>query len=415
MSRKAGHSFLNARFQPITQWIQAGASSEWWPAELQAGLHRLTHLYYILSRIVGLLNLVIVATLTPEPSPAPEAAAFVSITSSTSCWNPSTVSSSWKRTSREIVADWLRWSTGGTRILRVGTKNEGSRILRVGTEKEAIPRCMLLSSKGLSGVGGRQDVGGGLGESAGEVNLREEDTKKELRVKMLGTARNDETMLLLWAMPPLPAARLAHIGWFGLGAFAEDEGKEHADTEEEERSNEDCVRNIMRKEDQSKTSLKNMNNHAYDFNMSNKVGTIWIYMDASWWKAGIQAAKKSWLPAGDIVGLRMDTGRRYTRGFVPAGVGGYGYGSRSQTRAQPVYPTRVPAGFDIWLLHGGRLLHFTRNRMSAASFRRLLCLGCWRRRDLLRINNLIPACNPQKRKRVRAQDNADISGNGSVE
>ncbi|KAJ7259397.1 hypothetical protein C8J57DRAFT_1233750 [Mycena rebaudengoi] len=308
MSRKAGHSFLNAGFQPITQWVQAGASSEWRPAELQAGLHWPTHLYYILSRIIGLLNLVIVAALTPEPSPAPEAAAFVSITSSTSCWNPSTVSSSWKRTLREIVADWLRWSTGGTRILRVGTKNEGSRILRVGTEKEAVPvgclalRCMLLSSKGLSGVGGRQDVGGGLDESAGEVKLREEDTKKELRVKTLETARNDETMLLVWAMPPLPAARLAHIGWFGLGAFAEDEGKEHADTEEEERSNEDCVRNIMRMEDQSKTSLKNMNNHAYDFNMSNKVGTIWIHMDASWWKAGIQAAKKSWLPAGDIVG-----------------------------------------------------------------------------------------------------------------
>jgi hypothetical protein len=77
-----------------------------------------------------------------------------------------------------------------------------------------------------------------LGESAGEVKLREEDTKKELRVKTLEIARNDETMLLVWAMPPLPAARLAHIGWFGLGAFAEDEGKEHADTEEEERSNE---------------------------------------------------------------------------------------------------------------------------------------------------------------------------------
>ncbi|KAJ7242456.1 hypothetical protein C8J57DRAFT_1243996 [Mycena rebaudengoi] len=223
MSRKAGHSFLNAGFQPITQWVQVGASSEWWPAELQAGLYRPTHLYYILSRIVGLLNLVIVAALTPEPSPAPEAAAFVSITSSISYWNLSTVSSSWKRTSREIVADWLWWSTGGTRILRVGTKNEGSRW----------ERCMLLSSKGLSGVGGRQDVGGGLGESAGEVKLREEDTKKELRVKTLETARNDETMLLVWAMPPLPAARLAHIGWFGLGAFAEDEGKEHADTEEE--------------------------------------------------------------------------------------------------------------------------------------------------------------------------------------
>ncbi|KAJ7456367.1 hypothetical protein B0H11DRAFT_1739353 [Mycena galericulata] len=43
--------------------------------------------------------------------------------------------------------------------------------------------------------------------------------------------------------------------------------------------------------------------------------------------------------------LRMDTGHGYTRGFVPAGVGGYGYGSRFQIRAQPAYPTRVPAGF----------------------------------------------------------------------
>jgi hypothetical protein len=73
-----------------------------------------------------------------------------------------------------------------------------------------------------------------LGESVGEVKLQEEDTKKELRVKTLETVRNDETML----MPPLPAACLAHIGVFGLGAFAEDESKEHADTEEEERSNE---------------------------------------------------------------------------------------------------------------------------------------------------------------------------------
>ncbi|KAJ7441155.1 hypothetical protein B0H11DRAFT_1723350, partial [Mycena galericulata] len=65
--------------------------------------------------------------------------------------------------------------------------------------------------------------------------------------------------------------------------------------------------------------------------------------------------------------------------------------------------------------HGRRLLHFTRNRMSAASFRRLLCLGSWGRRDLLRINDLIAACSPKKRKRVRAQDDADSSGNESIE
>ncbi|KAJ7436668.1 hypothetical protein B0H11DRAFT_1732008 [Mycena galericulata] len=65
--------------------------------------------------------------------------------------------------------------------------------------------------------------------------------------------------------------------------------------------------------------------------------------------------------------------------------------------------------------HGRRLLHLTRNHMSAASFRRLLCLGSWGRRDLLRINDLIAACSPKKRKRVRAQDDADSSGNESVE
>ncbi|KAJ7354014.1 hypothetical protein DFH08DRAFT_803922 [Mycena albidolilacea] len=43
-----------------------------------------------------------------------------------------------------------------------------------------------------------------------------------------------------------------------------------------------------------------------------------------------------------VVCLRMDTGRGYTRGFLPAGMGGYGYGSRFQTRAQPADPTRVP-------------------------------------------------------------------------
>ncbi|KAJ7305624.1 hypothetical protein DFH08DRAFT_824925 [Mycena albidolilacea] len=41
----------------------------------------------------------------------------------------------------------------------------------------------------------------------------------------------------------------------------------------------------------------------------------------------------------------MDTGRGYTRGFVPAGVRGYGYGSRFQTRAQSAYPTVYPRVF----------------------------------------------------------------------
>ncbi|KAJ7442838.1 hypothetical protein B0H11DRAFT_1748853, partial [Mycena galericulata] len=65
--------------------------------------------------------------------------------------------------------------------------------------------------------------------------------------------------------------------------------------------------------------------------------------------------------------------------------------------------------------HGRCLLHFTCNRMSAVSFRRLLCLGSWGRRDLLRINDLIAACSPKKCKRVRAQDDADSSGNESIE
>ncbi|KAJ7488456.1 hypothetical protein B0H11DRAFT_1720448 [Mycena galericulata] len=64
---------------------------------------------------------------------------------------------------------------------------------------------------------------------------------------------------------------------------------------------------------------------------------------------------------------------------------------------------------------GRRLLHFTRNRMSATSFRRLLCLGSWGRRDLLRINDLIAACSPKKRKRVPVQDDANSLGNESNE
>ncbi|KAJ7604713.1 hypothetical protein DFH06DRAFT_1150932 [Mycena polygramma] len=43
--------------------------------------------------------------------------------------------------------------------------------------------------------------------------------------------------------------------------------------------------------------------------------------------------------------LGLDTGHGYTRGFVPSGMDGYGYGSRLQTRIQPVYPTRRPAVF----------------------------------------------------------------------
>ncbi|KAJ6448603.1 hypothetical protein C8R47DRAFT_1084965 [Mycena vitilis] len=49
---------------------------------------------------------------------------------------------------------------------------------------------------------------------------------------------------------------------------------------------------------------------------------------------------------GILAQVVLDTGRGYTRGFVPEGMHGYGYGSRNQTRTRPVYPTRVPAGFE---------------------------------------------------------------------
>jgi 5-methylcytosine-specific restriction endonuclease McrA len=65
--------------------------------------------------------------------------------------------------------------------------------------------------------------------------------------------------------------------------------------------------------------------------------------------------------------------------------------------------------------HRRRLLHFTCNHMSATSFRYLLCLGSWGRRDLLRINNLIAACSSKKRKHIQAQDKADSSENEIVE
>ncbi|KAJ6476660.1 hypothetical protein C8R47DRAFT_1198913 [Mycena vitilis] len=54
-------------------------------------------------------------------------------------------------------------------------------------------------------------------------------------------------------------------------------------------------------------------------------------------------------------GRVLDTGRGYTRGFVPEGMHGYGYGSRNQTRTRPVYPTRVPAGFEGSEIASGQL------------------------------------------------------------
>ncbi|KAJ7483106.1 hypothetical protein B0H11DRAFT_1914843 [Mycena galericulata] len=54
------------------------------------------------------------------------------------------------------------------------------------------------------------------------------------------------------------------------------------------------------------------------------------------------------------ISVRMDTGCGYTRGFVPAGAGGYGYGPRFQTRARPAYPTRVPAGTKFVFVNKNR-------------------------------------------------------------
>ncbi|KAJ7275914.1 hypothetical protein C8J57DRAFT_1590160 [Mycena rebaudengoi] len=293
---------------------------------------------------------------TLEPSPAPEDAAFTSITSSTSCWN--------HRDCGRLVTV----KPDGARILRVGTEKEA--VPGRSTEKEVVPAqrkrrflcCMLLSSKGLSGGGdytcrsfviigemhqhggsergrivseGRRGVGGGLGES-GISTYRQGDAagghKGGAACEDIGDSEarmNNETMLLVWAMPPLAAAHLAHIGALGLGTFSEDEAEEHVDNEEKEEGKEGEVVACRGKARDLPTgtttrvdtlTLKLMLNSKLpkydenkvwrtagyfrtdDFNMSDKVGAIWIHMDASWWKAGIQAAKKSWLPAGDIVG-----------------------------------------------------------------------------------------------------------------
>ncbi|KAJ7279788.1 hypothetical protein C8J57DRAFT_1221428 [Mycena rebaudengoi] len=138
-----------------------------------------------------------------------------------------------------------------------------------------------------------------------------------------GVAREDvgdSEACMVWAMPPLPAACLAHIGALGLGAFAEDKAEEYVDTEEEEGSNEgevdkkqrptnrhvmdihgqtlrtdrrsrfDCnatyLLSFFKPFDLNTYSCGRCRNHKteqaprlpfqYDFNMSDKVGAIWI-------------------------------------------------------------------------------------------------------------------------------------------
>ncbi|KAJ7291806.1 hypothetical protein C8J57DRAFT_1458509 [Mycena rebaudengoi] len=192
----------------------------------------------------------------------------------TSCWNPSTVSLNWKRTSREIVADWSRWNTGGPRVLKEGDKASGADWARGGEAARG----------GLKGGVAREDVG-------------------------------DSEACMVWAMPPLPAACLAHIGALGLGTFAEDKAEEYVDTEEEEGSNEGEVdkkqrptnRHVMdihgqtlRTDRRSRFDcnatyllsffkpfdlipilvadvvITRWNRLLDDFNMSDKVGAIWI-------------------------------------------------------------------------------------------------------------------------------------------
>ncbi|KAJ7480968.1 hypothetical protein FB451DRAFT_1031089, partial [Mycena latifolia] len=58
--------------------------------------------------------------------------------------------------------------------------------------------------------------------------------------------------------------------------------------------------------------------------------------------------------------------------------------------------------------HGRRLLEFTQNRMSAASFRRQLCLGSWGRSNLIRIQDLIAARTPQKRNRAEVEEKDEV-------
>ncbi|KAJ7439551.1 hypothetical protein B0H11DRAFT_1751892, partial [Mycena galericulata] len=58
--------------------------------------------------------------------------------------------------------------------------------------------------------------------------------------------------------------------------------------------------------------------------------------------------------------------------------------------------------------HGRRLLEFTRNRMSGASFRRPLCLGSWGRSNLIRIQDLIAACTPKKHKHAEVEEEDEI-------
>ena len=58
---------------------------------------------------------------------------------------------------------------------------------------------------------------------------------------------------------------------------------------------------------------------------------------------------------------------------------------------------------------GRHLLPFTRNRLSAASTRALMCLGSWGRADLLHITDLVEAMGTRRKKRKRAShESADV-------
>ncbi|KAJ7270965.1 hypothetical protein C8J57DRAFT_1226569 [Mycena rebaudengoi] len=102
----------------------------------------------------------------------------------------------------------------------------------MGTCTQIIVVLVLLVRRGdsergriASAVGWRRGFGGSLGESGISTYWRGEvagEGRKGGAVREDSKARmNDETMSLVWAMPALAAAHLAHIEALGLGAFAD--------------------------------------------------------------------------------------------------------------------------------------------------------------------------------------------------
>ena len=57
---------------------------------------------------------------------------------------------------------------------------------------------------------------------------------------------------------------------------------------------------------------------------------------------------------------------------------------------------------------GRQLLHFTRNRLSGASIRSLLCFGDWSRKDLIATSDVVEAIRYSSRKRKHALSETSI-------